>query len=121
MKFLTQTKFNTSASRGNCFTTCIACLLDMDIQDVPNVETLFEVSPSFHREVMQQWLNIKGYMMRSACEADIQEGAVYIAGGMTSRGIGHACLYQYGLLLHDPHPSKEGLVTVESQIVLERL
>lgn len=37
----------------------------------------------------------------------------YLVSGKSSRGISHMCIYQNGKLIHDPHPTREGLLTLE--------
>lgn len=33
----------------------------------------------------------------------------YLVSGKSPRGIKHMCIYKNGILVHDPHPSKEGI------------
>jgi hypothetical protein len=111
---------------GNCFATCIACLLDLDVADVPNFITLSDL---WWRE-FTDWLNARGY---SAIMVDMRikgawsgsmacwSHALCVVGGQSPRGdYGHAVvgrmtgwldegdeLYE---LVHDPHPDGTGIV-----------
>lgn len=37
----------------------------------------------------------------------------YLVSGLSSRGVHHICIYQNGILAHDPHPTQEGIITEE--------
>lgn len=59
--------------RGNCFAACVASILEMHIEDVPNIETLYECSKGEHGElwveVLTVWLAEKGWQWRPCPEA----------------------------------------------------
>lgn len=38
----------------------------------------------------------------------------YLAYGFSSRGVGHVVIYKNGKLFHDPHPSNEGLTSLDA-------
>ena len=46
------------------------------------------------------------------------ERGYYIAGGMCERGGRHSCVYRDGRLAHDPHPSRAGLLSVDTWTLL---
>lgn len=115
-----QTKYG--LGRGNCFAACVASLLNMLIEDVPNIETLYECSLDSEHEfwvgVMDKWLTNKGYTWRPCPEAvsfhktsPMTKDAIsmvnkpYIAiGYMTPNSTEvHACLYMNGSILHNPN------------------
>jgi hypothetical protein len=116
--------FQTRESGGNCFACCVASLLELDLESVPN----------FHQEhqekwvfPLRDWLKPMG-LFPLVCQLDISDaflqdyvegsGAVYIAGGITHRHSSHACIYRGGELLHDPHPDGQGLKTIEDMTFL---
>ena len=116
--------------RGNCMAAVIASILEMPITDVPNIETLFDVTPSLWQEVLMAWTNSLGYdwgnddRFRVFHDKDFGgenrnklieqlSDTYYIVSGKSSRGVYHVCIYQNGNLVHDPHPSREGLTTEE--------
>jgi hypothetical protein len=45
----------------------------------------------------------------------------YLVSGKSPRGIYHVCVYQNGIMVHDPHPTGEGIVTEEIFEVIEKL
>ena len=45
----------------------------------------------------------------------------YLVSGKSTRGVFHVCIYRNGLLVHDPHPTKEGILTFEVFETLEKI
>lgn len=98
---------------GNCFATCIACLLDLDVDAVPN----FCASPSRWWDDARRWLGDRGItpvMIEPPDGLDLDEflpETLFIASGRSPRGdYMHSVIYRGGSLLHDPHPSGDGLL-----------
>lgn len=115
--------------KGNCFAACIASLMERNITDVLNVEELY-VLPDWEI-ILQRWLNEHKWEWRTdmnfncfhdrlnyATEDDMRnryylQDDYYLISGKTVRNIQHLCIYKAGILIHDPHPSNEGLITFE--------
>lgn len=111
--------------RGNCFAAAIASLMELPITEVPNVETLFDVENVSWYDVMDAWIKDKGYQLTDndafmrayhdkENECDIYDAKYchnkyYIVTAMSPRGIMHCCIYQNGKMVHDPHPTREGI------------
>lgn len=118
MKLQHQTTFGgpkaEPAERGNCWATCIACLLGIDVAEVPN----FVAFEDFFGEA-QRWLARRGLALAQV-RTDPAEWSpdyahvVTIAGGPGPRGYDHCVLWQHGKLLHDPHPSGAGILRAET-------
>lgn len=45
----------------------------------------------------------------------------YMVSGKSPRGIFHVCIYQNGRMVHDPHPTQEGIETEEIFEVIEKI
>lgn len=113
--------------RGNCFAAAIASLTEKPLTDVPNVEVLFDVDGVSWYGVMDAWLRANGYEIITdnrykvfhrpddfsedarAELRDCLKGRYYLASGMSPRGVMHVCIYQNGVMVHDPHPTREGI------------
>lgn len=130
---VTQTKVVVRNSKGeivvsgNCYAAAIASMLDLPITEVPNVEIFFPWSDDnrFWDEWMNKWLELKGYRIEPAPEYGVFHddqyypggtresllGDYYFVSGKSLRGVNHICIYQDGKLFHDPHPTREGLLT----------
>lgn len=96
--------------RGNCYPTCVANLLDLDVESVPN----FGPGKDW-AEQAQKWLQDRGLSFMTfntdpTAFGSPYTGLVVIAGGKSPRGHNHAVLWSDGKLLHDPHPEGGGLV-----------
>lgn len=118
--------------RGNCYAACIASILELPITEVPNVEVFYHMDNGYHSEVMLTFLQSKGWDLcndeRYRCfhtvftdknysEMDkmqkILKDDYYLASGKSARGVQHICIFKNGNLVHDPHPSKEGILTFD--------
>lgn len=53
--------------------------------------------------------------------ADELKDVFYIAAGPSPRGVIHAVIYQNGKMVHDPHPSRDGILEIYSLEVLEKI
>ena len=125
--------------RGNCYAACIASLLEVSITEVPNVEVFYHLDTGYHTEVMLTFLSSKGWDLCTddrysvfdkpiekweAFEIDMAkqiEENYYLVSGKSARGVSHICIYKNGKLVHDPHPTREGLQTIEYYQTLEKL
>lgn len=116
MKPVTQTLFGDM--KGNCFAACIASLLELELATVPN----FCVDHhSRWWDVLNDWLEPRGFVaiMLEGAEMQHYRSAYVIASGPSPReGVSHSVLYRNGELVHDPHPSRAGLLEVRDVIVL---
>lgn len=108
--------------KGNCFSTCVACLLRVPVQEVPNfcVER-----PSRWLGDCNDWLRKRGWTLLYLRGPEWppfllahHPGLTVVAGGPGPRGADHCVLMRDGVLLHDPHPDGTGLLQVEDVMVL---
>ncbi|HEY2512770.1 MAG TPA: hypothetical protein VGI39_18010 [Polyangiaceae bacterium] len=113
MKPVDQTTFGHPG--GNCFSACVASLLDLSIDDVP----YFMGSEAWF-EGFLAWLKPFGFWamtVRIEAAEQWRPGGLFILGGRSSRG-SHAVIAEGTSLVHDPHPSREGLVAIEDATIL---
>ena len=98
--------------RGNCFSACVASILELPIEQVPT----FVIEDDWHIAA-QTWLNARGLWLLSL-PWDDEWGAIvlepfggyHIIGGQSPRGEhGHSVVGLRGEIVHDPHPSGEGI------------
>lgn len=124
MKEVSQTKLHDPKGirNGNCFAAVVASLLELDIEDVPNVETLFDL-PDNHvwAEVMTRWLSHHGHEWHSINREDVVTDELYLVVGKSPRGVTHVCIYKNGVMVWDPHPSRSGLITEDRFEVIKKI
>ena len=106
---------------GDCARTVIACLLDnVAPDDVPHFAEIADEDEEHGLRLVDDWLAAWGYRrLTFAFEADLEyvgkamtmwnPGVPYCVIGQTSRGNNHVAIYRDGNLVHDPHPSDEGI------------
>ena len=127
--------------RGNCYAAAIASIMELPITEVPNVETLFHLKEDLWFEVMQTFITSLGWEMcaddrfkcfhPSLCKItdklelldtmQMLEDKYYLVSGKSPRGVSHITIWQNGKMVHDPHPTKEGLLTLETFQSLEKI
>jgi hypothetical protein len=109
MKPVMQTRL--AGADGNCFVACLASVFECAIADVPE----FCDEPDWIQQV-QTWLRPRNLgMLALQVREDSDLGAFegwLIVSGDSGKGVEHATVWRDGQLVHDPHPRKPGLATV---------
>lgn len=121
---------------GNCWAAAIASILELPITEVPNFEVLFphtertgvqwmdltrsflfykgfryepyDKFKCFHPELIPGWNqeHIMGLRNRLADQ-------YYLVSGPSPRGVNHVTIWQNGRMVHDPHPTREGILDLQ--------
>lgn len=113
MKPIDQTTFGHPG--GNCFSACVASLLEIEIEAVPYFMGVQDWVPGFAK-----WLERYGYypvFVSQAPTDDWHPKGFYILGGQSPRGP-HAVVARGLEVVHDPHPSRDGLSKIEDCTLL---
>jgi hypothetical protein len=112
MKHIRQTIFG--EGKGNCYATCLAMILGLELDDVPNIAG--EVPPEEWWGELQKWLGKHGLsMMEIGLDVPFKffalEGTKCILSGKSPRGefnhsvVGHFSEERGFCYEYDPHPS----------------
>jgi len=115
-----QTKFYIAedgvTQRGNCWTACIASIMERPIDSVPNFVEIDVAGGQNWFTHTWQWLQANGYRLQNLVHGEEPEGEYYIATGASPRGFNlrHAVVYKDRQLAFDPHPSREGIRSYEA-------
>lgn len=113
MKPVDQTTFG---EEGNCFAACVASILELPIEEVPNFCVAYPHDTWF--EEFNRWLEPRGLACVSM-QADVVDVEAFCASapriplivdGRSPRGRRHGVVYVDGKLAHDPHPSRDGII-----------
>lgn len=110
MKPVHQTQFvpkpGDPKTTGNCMAACVASLLEMDLDDVPN----FAANPKDTWWMdFQEWLYHRGWVA-VVLDGDYPWPGYSAASGQSPRGdFKHLVIHLNGKLAHDPHPDGTGL------------
>lgn len=98
---------------GDCWRTCLACLLDIDPLAVPHFG---ELGDQWFKET-QAWLGKRGLAMFDMPYMEIfphieVKGAYHIISGISPRdpAVRHSVIGLDGEVHHDPHPDDTGIV-----------
>lgn len=105
---------------GDCARTVIACILRMDIEDVPHVhgDITGEDQSAMHDEFLAKhginriWIAFRAETPDQAVDWASQwsNGMPFILSGESPRGTNHVVIGHEGKIIHDPHPDGGDLV-----------
>ena len=101
-----------SGRPGNCLQAAVASLLDLELDAVPH----FAESTGDWWQDMEMFAQEHGYTMTQFGPS--HEPPVFgLAFGFTNRSSErHAVVYRDGVMVWDPHPSRDGLTTVRTYV-----
>lgn len=109
-------------THGNCFSACLASVLELPIERVPN---FYDLAP--HSEPAAWWAEVRAWLaplgwgvIHATVPAEVlaEYPGILIVGGKTSRYTDHAVVYVDGQLAHDPWPGGQGLVEIDTMDLL---
>jgi hypothetical protein len=118
VKPVDQTRFGVPG--GNCYQACLASLLELGLEEIP--EDLAHGDGTMART--NAWLAPRGFCMvcfsyRTTDLWHPPAGAWHVLSGPSPRGdFWHSTVGRDGQLVHDPHPSRAGLVGEEREVDL---
>lgn len=100
---------------GNCYSACLASLLEKPITDVPEFDT-FKPNWIELRDRYLRLLNLATFSIPNEVRFD----GFSIGCGTSPRhgGIHHCVIYRGNKLYHDPHPDGKGLVELSHREIL---
>jgi hypothetical protein len=104
-----QTNIHNESTNGNCMRASLASLFELKIDDIPKFENMKK--NSWRRE-FNFWLKSMNILLKEEYEAP-RDNQFYISIGMTNRGVLHCVVSQSGKMIHDPHPSQDGLENIK--------
>jgi len=114
VKKIQQTKFGWD---GNCYQAGVASILELDLDDVPNLNTSKEVEGEEMDGIVNEWLfgsNLKLHWIRTFDEDQrkmLGPEVYHLICGPSPRSkmLSHIVVGQYGEIIWDPHPDNDGL------------
>ena len=115
MKPIKQTTFG---KQGNCFPACIASVLEIPLEGIPNF--CVEFPSKWHWEV-NKWLSENhGVVLLTITPWDQDHvfppfvvDTYHLMSGPSVRGHHHSIVALNGKMVHDPHPDGHGLIEVK--------
>lgn len=118
---VTQTILHHDPARsGNCLAACVATFLGLSLKQVPHFIE-FGQAWGGKEDRAAWWAMLCGFMAGHGLWLtkldsldDAEPGEVVFVAGKSPRGVMHQVLYRDGVVWHDPHPSRAGLVDVQA-------
>lgn len=113
MKPVFQTQFvgdATSDECGNCLAACVASILELDLEDVPNFAAITEPDKDAWWRALQGFVTERGFFLYPLDpELGAPEDTYTIAVGKSPRGDFNHCAVAFGTqVVHDPNPHQDG-------------
>lgn len=123
--FPTQHRFgksdNPAGERGNCFQTCLACILALPLEEVPHFYDTDEEHDQQYQNVLV-WLAQRGWVCVwtpwewiGPAWTVLPSDSLLVVSGKSPRGdwghvvVGRVVTKDEWQLVHDPHPDRTGL------------
>jgi hypothetical protein len=94
---------------GDCVRACTASILNLLRRQVPHFVRKHGSSWQWHWE---DWLEARGIAVVMPEDSN-RPDCLYLAGGVSPRGIHHMVVMKGRELVHDPHPSRAGVKEVD--------
>lgn len=104
--------FPTQRTTSDCFSACLSWMLDLQQDDVPDFTDKDDARSGRFYHNVAEFLRPRGLRMMLVEWRDMPPmlGGPVIARGISPREKAHAVLWSDDGLLHDPHPSRAGLI-----------
>ena len=113
-------KDSPDAEKGDCFAACIASVLEVDLSTLPNFVVWLGHDHEWWartQKYLHDRFGVTLFFSESPERHWLPDYVLTIAAGPGPRGHRHCCVYDGTGLVHDPHPSGDGLLEVQSHDV----
>lgn len=107
MKPVTQTKM--TPPEGNCFAACIASILELSLDEVPNYSQEGEWWVKWNRWLALRGLYLIEFEVKEGKGEEYLQGFHIITGKSYSGDWNHSVVGFCGTIVHDPNPTKRGI------------
>lgn len=121
MKPIDQEYFFDKGEIGDCVRAVTASILELDPKDVPHFVQLkpgFEWYDDWEQFMINHGINPKMIIIGPFDKIPKLSG-YYLASGPAARNCKHLVIMKDGVLAHDPHPSRAGLINIEAVWLLK--
>jgi hypothetical protein len=106
---------------GDCHRTCIAMLLNMDRDDVPNFAEVFPDDGKSFRDICEEWTRAHGFATVSIPFPNsfeevgrfmrvVNPGVYYLLGGESRSGVNHSVVAVNDVIACDPSLNDSGII-----------
>lgn len=106
------------ARKGNCLSACVATFLDRPLDEVPHFAEYSTDRTDAWWDLLIGYMAGHGYWPTDLESVnDAEPGEWLFVMGPSPRGLMHQVIYRDGELLHDPHPSRDGVTEIREVLV----
>lgn len=117
MKPVEQTKVHAphEGINGNCFASCLASMMELPIEAIPQFEEY--MGDPVVWSMATNWLRYYG--LKVTRHTTPPQGFSIATGPSPRWSEHHCCIVHNGKMVHDPHPAKSGLSSIEYFLTLD--
>lgn len=122
MKPVDQEFFYDKGEIGDCVRAVTASILELESKDVPHF--VKEQPGSDWYDTWEQFMikhGVEPIMLTPPWNKVPKPLGYYLASGPANRGCKHIVIMLDGKIIHDPHPSRDGLLEVEAVWILKNV
>lgn len=110
--------------RGNCWIACIASILERPLESVPHFVQIENEGGQHWFTHTWQWLLENGHRLVQHTWDSLPDDRPHMRCGKSPRSteeryLGHAVVYVGEEMVHDPHPSRDGILDVDTLYTIE--
>src|ERR1035437_5111691 len=102
---------------GNCLAASIASITGIDLDALSTELRVEWTTETNWLAGMIHVLQSRGFSVVHFDNIDAPPDGYAVVFGPASRGFAHACVTLNGAVVHDPHPSRDGLISVTGYLV----
>jgi hypothetical protein len=119
MKPVDQTKFG---NEGNCLAACLASVFECRIEECPDFDALYKAGKDWWG-AMREFCLPSGYSVIHVGVGWMPRppAGYHLMGGKSPRPDvthGHLVVVRNGVIVHDPHPSRAGIIKVDDYYLM---
>jgi hypothetical protein len=119
MKPIDQEFFYDKGEIGDCVRAVTASILELDPKDVPHFVKINPGSDWYEDwEAFMKKHGVTPHMLIGPWKTLPYITGYYLASGPAERGCKHIVIMRNGKVVHDPHPSRAGLIDIEAIWIL---
>ncbi len=116
-------------SYGNCYQAALSSLMELPMDIIPHFAAMSDDEWSSWQGKLRHWFENFGFKYMGTGRPETHDLASFegvdgyvIVGGLSPRGNwNHAVIYHKGVLVHDPHPSQAGILSITDWDLITRL
>lgn len=119
-----QTRFGNPL--GNCLMACVASILERSLEELPDLQEWLDADEEHWFHTFERLMESIGWLVyyepalrgREGAFTRVRPRGYHIGSGLSPRDLQHAVVVLDGEMVHDPHPSRAGVASIDHYYIL---